>query len=787
MKLAIAQLSDIHLDAEHNPIESRIAEIAHSIASRVDLDVSLCLIAMSGDVAATGEEEEYIRALDFCTTLRDRILALVHRDCKVEFVAIPGNHDCNFRTPHAARDLLTNGLVNKNPSTVDASTIEVCCEPQQSFFEFRDLFAGSQILLKGSHLYYEYRIGDEDVPDVLIKCLNSAWLSQLHEKPGSLFFPVDQLPVDGRSAGLVVTMLHHPYNWFSQTNARALKKRLESTSDILLTGHEHDFSVRTQRGGLGEHNVYIEGGFLQERSEPDASTFNLIVVDTIARKQRVIAFRWLTDVYQVAYDSDWTEYQVGALRNSCRFVLTEEFSKYLDDPGVTLVHTVKGALKLSDFFVYPDVREVSYLPGQMKPVSRGELLLELAAERERLLITAVDQSGKTSLAKRLVSDYHAKGLVPILINGPDVKCYDDDRMIKELVGWFIVQYEKADRERYLQLPRTQRIVVIDDYHKMRLRKAALDGFIRQLTGFASQVILLSGDITHHLLDIAGPAAITDPSRRFFHYRILQYGHVRRNELTERWLALDDELLRDDDRYARRVMDVKRTTDTAIGRNFLPSYPVFILPILQAQDTNEQVDLHASTYGYYYELMIRRSLAASSTREGFDIKLGYLSHLARAMLLTGESVIPDQMLRKLHSDYEDDKLITIPYAPFLHDLVKAGVLDSDGDSFWFKYRYIYYYFVASHLRDHITETDTQVRIEALAVDLHEEENANTLLFLAHLSKHPFIIEQMLKAAARVFPDAPVAELQKEVDALGVLSESVDQIVYIDRGPEAELRS
>jgi len=110
------------------------------------------------------------------------------------------------------------------------------------------------------------------VHTVLLRGLNTAWLSQLHEAPGTLYFPPEAVHSDTNGASLVITALHHPYNWFSPQNGRELRKRVEEFSDIVLTGHEHDFTVRAQRGGRGEVNTYLEGAALQGPQKSQAAS-----------------------------------------------------------------------------------------------------------------------------------------------------------------------------------------------------------------------------------------------------------------------------------------------------------------------------------------------------------------------------------------------------------------------------------------------------------------------------------------------------------------------------------
>ncbi|GAH03803.1 unnamed protein product, partial [marine sediment metagenome] len=64
-------------------------------------------------------------------------------------------------------------------------------------------------------------------------------------------------------ANAVISVFHHPYNWPNADNARLFKKNIENTTDIILTGHEHDQSHFKVIQNTGVIIDYIEGGVLQ--------------------------------------------------------------------------------------------------------------------------------------------------------------------------------------------------------------------------------------------------------------------------------------------------------------------------------------------------------------------------------------------------------------------------------------------------------------------------------------------------------------------------------------------
>ena len=99
---------------------------------------------------------------------------------------------------------------------------------------------------------------------MIFDLINTAWVSTIHEQQGKLFIPIDHLRHIqdwAPTAEIALTMFHHPYNWIEANNAGAFRTILESNSDIILTGHEHEANQYLKDYGGGYKNEYIEGGF----------------------------------------------------------------------------------------------------------------------------------------------------------------------------------------------------------------------------------------------------------------------------------------------------------------------------------------------------------------------------------------------------------------------------------------------------------------------------------------------------------------------------------------------
>jgi len=776
MRVAILHLSDIHIQKDRDAILTRAQRIA-AAAKGVDVSVTQYVIVLSGDIAFSGRETEYGLAQTFVQELK-AVLG-TRANGTIPIITVPGNHDCDFSNPEAARARLLTSFETDETGEVDASVEQLCLQVQRAYFDFRDGLTSSDLQPSSGKLYYEYALVFEG-QSVLFRCLNSAWLSRHHEVPGSLNYPVELIPDGPTEHAVVVSVIHHPYNWFRPNVARQLRNRLERTSDIIMTGHEHMHTRRSHSKDTGELNDYIEAAVLQDSTNADSSGFNVLLLDLEGRQQRFIHFGWDEEKYVRTFESpDWEELQVSRLRKKANQPIAKGFSGFLNDPGVTLTHPGKGRLDLQDVFVFPDLAEVSHKLKSGVRVVPGERLLDELVVDGKVLIAGGEQSGKTSLIKKLFSSFHAKGLLPIYVDGSKLKIESPERLQKDIEQAFKEQYDNVDVEVLRQTPTSQKVLLVDDFHLLHARRRTEREVVEWMEKLAGRVFLVANDLAQHVLELVNSMGFIEAEERFHHLKLLPFGHKKRNELIERWFLMDSRIAGDDAKLAQQIVHIERTVDTVIGRNYLPAYPVFLLSILQAHESNRPVDTSASTYGYFYEIFIRAALAAKSTHHQYDIKSGYLSFLAYHVFTTGKRDFDESDWRAMHAQYVKVYALPLSFENLRNDLIEGHAIDAAEDSHRFKYGYVYYYFAASYLKDHITEETIRNQITDLSAKLHDEDAANILLFLAHLSKDPFIIDTMLANAATVFNDAQPATLDEQFSFLEGAESLAQEIAYEER--------
>lgn len=749
MRVLLVHLSDVHIrDGHANPILARAERIADAVKN-LDYQLDLCVLVLSGDMAYAGAEAEYLQAAELIEEVRTQLSCALNGSPGVEIVGVPGNHDCRLLPLLPARSALIGSILRRE-LPIDDAAIQACTEVQSAFFSFLDGISG--ITPEGDRLAYVYRLQVRD--EVLhIQAYNSAWLSEVSESPGAIFFPIDRMPASRPDADAVITVVHHPFNWMPASgNHREFRTRVEATSDLVITGHEHTPDLREVASNAG-HSLYVEGGALQD-PENASSRFSAVILDTARGERQVRLFVWNGARYIEERTDDWAPLMIQTQVRP--FTPSPETERWLSDLEMTFPHPVEGDLQLPDIFVYPDLREVTNSLEENPRTVQGEALVGELVTHPHLLITGPEKCGKTALLKTLFRDLLSRGYVPVVLNGRTAKL-NPERLNVELEERCRATYGETAVEPFRQMDRSLRVVFIDEAHYLHDKKGSVSEYLSALTHAAGSVILLSNDLIQALAEAGHGGPQGTGTAQFAHLHIQQFGHARRHKLVEQWCMLDPVLRQDASALARKVLETKRVLDQTIGKSFVPSYPVFLLPLLLAQSRYQAVDLNASTYGYFFELLIRNAVTRATSQDDVDALMAYLTFLANALFRTGRIRVSDQELREIHRAYEEAKLAEEHYGKMVRELLRRGILIEIAEQYEFRYSYIRYYFTARALADTIDTPETQAVVHELCLTLAEEEPANILLFLSYLSRHQSVLNGILAQAELIFADADEASL------------------------------
>lgn len=754
MNILLLHLSDIHFRKNaKNIVLDRVDEISSAVGS-VGNDTGYCFVLITGDIAFSGKVDEYQIAKGFFEQLSNS-LRFKLPNYKIEFIFIPGNHDHDFSVNTKVREMLLASLIGSNDADkADNDVIAQLTVGQKNFNEF---VSGWQ--QKSPSVYSVVRF---DIPngEIIFHLINSSWMSTLHEKQGSLLFPVDEVPADNQPVGekspyLVIAMLHHPYQWFESNNARKLRTKLEGMSDIVLTGHEHDSDSYTKIRKNSQQTEYVEGGVLQDNLSSQ-SEFNVILIQPEKQEHTVYAFSW--------HEKNGLYTYTGATnlplkRNSNRlrndYILNHDFDKELSDPGVKFSHPHVDNVFLENIFIYPQIRQL-HLPGESEWVKTivKDQPISFIRKNPRILLIGSEKSGKTAFAKTIFRDFTNDGLVPLFISGEDIKDCDENRLFRLIKQHFENEYSSPEFPMFEQLSKEKKIIIVDNFHKCLLNIKGRDQVIKILERNFGYIVLL-GDDQLRFNDLISKKSDQDLSFwNFTTCEILEFGRVKRAELIKNWYSLGQTYTLDESTLGKDMVKVEKMITALIGQNFVPAYPLFILMLLQQLEAQNPVDTNSGSYGYLYESLITSTLSQGSKKDvEIDIQYSYLSELAYALFLSRVPSISYDEIEVWHSKYCQAHKLILDKGVLLKNLYDVSILREGSSGISFRYPYMYYYFVARYLRDSIvdpaTEKETKQHICWMSERLHHTESANIIICLCYLSKDPYILTTLIDASHNLF--------------------------------------
>lgn len=772
----LLHVSDIHFGIGDPPKETE--KMVAAVRGLV-IDPLSITIVLTGDIVYSGKSDQYATANKYFIDLQH--LFSNEFSCQCELVICPGNHDCNFPEDSAIRDLVIDEIRSKKKLPDSESMTNVCTSVQADFFDWVNSIEGNY----ERDLAWLREIPCPNGDRLYFRILNSAWMSQIKEQQGRLFFPVSIIPTIS-SGNIRVSILHHPYIWFESSNARELRRVLEDGSDIILTGHEHDFDEFTISRKSTDTTGYVEGGIFSG-DKSILPSFNVIQIDPAQSKFAIVPFKWQTDTF-VSTDAEhlWHPYicQIGS--GAREQMLSSETRCLLEDPGLQLTHRAKE-ITLEDIFVPPDLRtyERFHKPSSLSnAIIPSQVTINNLFEDRFAYLLGDGQCGKTALSKTLFIHAIRRGLMPVLLTDGHNISPKMSRLKKTIEQAVNRQYQRVTAEEFWQLQISERVIIIDNFMKAELNQKGIAKVTEWLKKHFGRVYLIGGDMTQIEALIAMPEGDRG-FEGFKRYEIRPFGHKLRDILIRRWITLGRELVLTEDEIHHQIRTTATVVNTILGNNLLPASPIYILIILQQMEANVPLDTSSGSYGYFYETILTIALnRTSDSPEDLDAKYTYLSELAWYMFKEGCQEIDEETLKKFSRDHTEGFHLPKSAEIFQQEIVRSRVIQPYYGNYRFIYGCFFYYFVARHLRDNIEDESCKNFIKQASRELHREEHANILIFLTYLTKSKSVIGHVLDCMRNLFKNIDPCDLSEHIDFINRIQNSVPQVVLSDVEPEKE---
>jgi predicted MPP superfamily phosphohydrolase/energy-coupling factor transporter ATP-binding protein EcfA2 len=756
MEFSIIHLSDLHIKNK-NFLGDKFENIKEILKRKKNKN--LLILAVTGDIAFSGKKEEYDIAKKFFSELKKEFP-------KIKFCIAPGNHDCNFLVNPEVREVLLEKCNEVDEKKISLGIINGILEVQNEFKEFKNYFSEKEEEITKLHYYHKFKLFNRTI---VINILNTAWMSTLKEKQGALIFPLKQLQFKEKGDYNIV-LFHHNFNWFSANNSRELKKIIEKNNELILSGHEHTTSYE-KRSNLMNEIQHIEGSVLYDSNNIHNSGFNIL--DINLNKKEVILFEYIYDKKNNCYNETQSNFDFNLKKRIADYELEKDFEEnFLYDVGANFHHPRKrGNLDLRDIYIFPDLKKINFNKENEKITDiNKEFISALNLKKKKfnktkILIIGDEKSGKTTLAKILYDFFREKEIIPLYID-IDTKNTNPEKIIKDN---FKKQYNKELYQKYLQENTNNRVVIIDNLERVKDKVK----FLEKIEEYFDNIILFGGIVLE--IDSVFYHKILSKDKKYEKYKIEEFGNELRYRLIDKWNKIGLESF-SEDILLKNNEEAKKIIDLSIGKNIVPSYPIFILTSLQMLETRNNQNYDNSTQGYYYQYLITESISKFSTKD-LDTYFNFLSELSFLMFKSKNLILSREEVYEFHNKFKDNYSISpyfkdmINFDILISNLEKNNIIASDCNGYTFKYKYIYYFFISKYLADNISLEKIRKEIDNLIDKIYQEEAANIVLFLTHHTKNEFIIERLLENSKIILKEFTVTSFTDDIIEINKLVEKL----------------
>lgn len=285
-------LSDFHIGKEGYPQDFILEKIIKHIEKKVTSGFIPDFVFITGDIANKGLRPEYEKFWEHFIAPLETIIPGLLDD---KLFIVPGNHDLN-RLKNEAFD--RNLLLRTNAPFFDPKEDSLTRREMiiTRFDEFiaHDLTGYSELFSKKEGAYSK-KINIKG-RNIGIVGINTAWLCRdendyKHLTPGKPL--IDEALSAVKDAELIITLGHHPTDWFSSDHFRPISALLGNHHALYLHGHMHG-AWASPAYGAGNHFLNIQCGAAFQAHETDKWKNGLLWAEVDLDQQIVSlqAYQW---------------------------------------------------------------------------------------------------------------------------------------------------------------------------------------------------------------------------------------------------------------------------------------------------------------------------------------------------------------------------------------------------------------------------------------------------------------------------------------------------------------
>lgn len=456
--------------------------------------------------------------------------------------------------------------------------------------------------------------------------------------------------------------------------------------------------------------------------------------------------------------------------------VSESFKSFLKDASdLTYGHSEKEKVIMEDIFIYPDLIMYDNNAEEKAKKFSSAKLVDFVSKNKKIIIAGEMLSGKTTLCKSLFVDFFNRDFIPVYISYNNIK---NNLFIDKLIE--IKLKEQYGNDNLLDF---QDIVIpiIDDFYYIQEFKEK-EKILEYLKKFKYTVLILDKIFG---LSLKNASLIEN----YTNFEIKELSPSLRNDLIEKWINLTDikkGFLQENHKY-KKLDEFTDLVNYTLGKVFssgiMDAYPFYILSILSSYNTlSKPLDQEITSQGYCYQALIYAFLRKQNVdNTEIDSYINFLTEIAYFFFKEQKEVITEDDFNRFKKDYQKQYNLPVKEKKLLKDLSTTNILSIDNfGQYFFNSKYIYYYFIAKYLSDHVEESKVKVEINNILTNLHKDENSYISIFILHHIKNYDILDTIEIQLMYLFDKYKTAELSKK--EMLFFDKEIDKIFHVNLLPK-----
>lgn len=795
MDLIITQLTDIHIKQESDLdiLLQRTGSIVGAMFEVVkNVEETMLLICVTGDIAFSGTEEQYVLAELFFDDIYEKIINRYEK-IYVQFAFIPGNHDCDFNsTKNKVRTMI---IKSTELDMNDYSTMELCTSIQENYFDFVSYYEKKNLASSNrkNSIFTQNVIINKQLGkyNIKLQCLNTAWCSSLHEKK-DMFFSIPTEIDKKKDDDIVITLMHHGENWFNWQGIENWERYHKENSDIILIGHDHysEFVQRTNYDSTT--NYFIKGNQLYSTEEPDQSGFNIFKIDLENNIEFFYTYAWNGKLFERIIDSKANSFERNRY-SKYKISIAMELKERLEDTEIDISSKYKSPLLLSDIYVFPSLKGENLNNFRKTQLYRDQKsILNVIQTKKKILVNGDKEYGKTALLKKLFMIFYGMDLFPIFINVNDIKSTDENSINLLIRKEYQSSYCNLNIDEIMQMNNEKRVCLIDDFDRIILSDKSIKSFLEYInTQF--DIVIITENNRNSVVDAAKNLETNDfINDIFYELEITGLWNYGKSKIIDKWLLLEDS----EQDINSLEFDAKRRLkltqiQNVLKNGYFKNTPLEFLLVLSYMENSEKMNADYSRFSYVYDCLIREKINNISGKDS-QIAIAYttlLEILAYDLYSKDESTIFDEqyILESIANYNENYPRLKGTYVKIVQNLVRYKILEEKNDKYKFKYDYMYYYFAGSYIADVLSRDERDKNTMKILSNLTSEKNYNIGLFMAYkMSPQHDILPKLKSISAELLSEYKEFQYEDQKEFLKKINsdvlEKLNKIYNIPRNNE-----